>query len=63
MRYKVTLVNRNNHKKEFITVDASSHGEAWDRAKKALEFRGKNTNDYYIQTSHRLDGDTATNTI
>lgn len=58
--YDVVLMNIKTNRVETIRVEASSHGEAWERARKALEFRGKNVGDYYIKTSRKIGEDTRT---
>lgn len=58
--YDVVLMNIKTNLVETIRVEASSHGEAWERARKALEFRGKNVGDYYIKTSRKIAEDTRT---
>jgi len=58
--YDVVLMNIKTNRVETIRVEASSHGEAWERARKALEFRGKNVGDYYIKTSRKIAEDTRT---
>ncbi len=61
--YEVVVVNRKTQKAEKIRVEASSHGEAWERAEKALEFNGKKVSDYYVKTSHKIAEDTQTNQV
>jgi len=61
--FEVVLMNKNTRKTEKIRVEASGHAEAWERARKALEFNGKKVSDYYVKTSHKIAEDTQTNQV
>jgi len=61
--YDVVLMNNKTNRVETIRVEASSHGEAWERARKALEFSGKNVKDYHVKTSRKIAEDHGTKAV